>query len=44
MTLVGFDCSGFLQCVYNKTGQSISRTTLPIFSETKQLSSQSQET
>lgn len=38
-TPAGFDCSGFLQYVFNKAGKSISRTTLSIYSETKQVSS-----
>ncbi|WP_342504689.1 LysM peptidoglycan-binding domain-containing C40 family peptidase [Sporosarcina sp. FSL K6-2383] len=36
-TVKGFDCSGFIQYAYKKSGKSISRTTLSQFAQTKKV-------
>lgn len=37
-TTKGFDCSGFIQYAYKKSGKNISRTTLSQFAQTKKVS------
>ncbi|WP_203246537.1 C40 family peptidase [Sporosarcina beigongshangi] len=38
-TVRGFDCSGFIQYAYKKSGKNISRTTLSQFAQTKKVTS-----
>ncbi len=38
-TVKGFDCSGFIQYIYKKSGKNISRTTLTQFAQTKKVTS-----
>ena len=38
-TMNGFDCSGFIQYVYKKSGKSIPRTTLSQFAQSKKVTS-----